>query len=237
VQWSPAGAGTWTTFADDTSTATSATVTGLTASTSYDYRVAAVNAVGAGSYSSTATGSTAAGASHLRMTSLSLATESGTGPYTYTGTAANGAAGVPNLSLANAANGEIQFIVKAMTTSFAGAGFGTTSAAGIYSTFLYLLYANGNLTGTGTYKIGLNGAAGITGNGADAATVPAANDIGRIVRTGAAVTFQVARAGTPTTWLTLHTIASGANTGLLYPRCIMNANASAVEMTSYAGLT
>lgn len=58
VQWSPAGANTWTTFADGTSTATSATVTGLSANTSYDYRVAAVNAIGQGSYSATATGST-----------------------------------------------------------------------------------------------------------------------------------------------------------------------------------
>lgn len=60
VQWSPAGAGTWTAFADGTSTTAAATVTGLTASTSYDYRVAAVNAIGTGTNSATATGSTAA---------------------------------------------------------------------------------------------------------------------------------------------------------------------------------
>ena len=59
VQWSPAGAGTWATFADGTGTTTSATVTGLTASTSYDYRVAAVNAIGTGTNSATSTGSTA----------------------------------------------------------------------------------------------------------------------------------------------------------------------------------
>jgi hypothetical protein len=55
-----AGPGTWTTFADGTSTVTSATVTGLTASTSYDFQVAAVNSVGQGGYSATATASTAA---------------------------------------------------------------------------------------------------------------------------------------------------------------------------------
>lgn len=69
VQWSPAGANTWTTFADGTSTTAAATVTGLTASTSYDYRVAAVNAIGTGSYSSTATGSTAAGSSETTFNS------------------------------------------------------------------------------------------------------------------------------------------------------------------------
>lgn len=62
IQWSPAGAGTWTTFADGTSTTAATTVTGLSASTSYDYRVAAVNAIGTGANSSTATGSTAAAA-------------------------------------------------------------------------------------------------------------------------------------------------------------------------------
>lgn len=58
IQRSPAGAGTWTTFADGTSTAASATVTGLSSSTNYDYRVAAVNALGQGSYSDIVTGAT-----------------------------------------------------------------------------------------------------------------------------------------------------------------------------------
>jgi cellulose 1,4-beta-cellobiosidase len=49
-----AGPGTWTTFADGTSTATTATVTGLTNGTGYDFHVAAVNSIGTGAYSSTA---------------------------------------------------------------------------------------------------------------------------------------------------------------------------------------
>lgn len=53
---------TWTTFADGTSTSLATTVTGLTEGTSYDFRVAAVNAVGQGAYSATHTKSTAAGA-------------------------------------------------------------------------------------------------------------------------------------------------------------------------------
>lgn len=71
VQYSPAGANSWTTFADGTSTTASATVTGLTASTSYDYRVAAVNVIGQGSYSSTATGSTAAAGTSYTITGYS----------------------------------------------------------------------------------------------------------------------------------------------------------------------
>ena len=46
---------TWTTFADGTSTSTTATVTGLTNGLSYDFRVKAVNAIGTSVVSSTVT--------------------------------------------------------------------------------------------------------------------------------------------------------------------------------------
>ena len=53
VQWSTDGSA-WNTFEDGVSTATSATVTGLTNYVTYSVRVAAVNSVGTGAYGSTA---------------------------------------------------------------------------------------------------------------------------------------------------------------------------------------
>ncbi len=46
IEYSVAGSGTWTTFADGTSTATTATITGLTAGSSYEFRVSAKNLIG-----------------------------------------------------------------------------------------------------------------------------------------------------------------------------------------------
>jgi titin len=52
VQYSSNSGGSWTTFADGTSTTTSTTVTGLSNGTAYVFRVAAVNDVNPGAYSS-----------------------------------------------------------------------------------------------------------------------------------------------------------------------------------------
>lgn len=60
IQYKASSSGTWLTFSDGTSTAKSATITGLTASTSYDVRVNAVTGAGNGDYSNVQTLSTSA---------------------------------------------------------------------------------------------------------------------------------------------------------------------------------
>jgi hypothetical protein len=70
----------WTTFADGTSTATTATVTGLTGGTNYYFRVAAVNSVGTGAY----VASTAIAPSSSKIT---ISRTNGTSTFTGAGTA------------------------------------------------------------------------------------------------------------------------------------------------------
>jgi hypothetical protein len=60
VEYKTSASPTWLVFADGVSTATTAIVTGLSATTAYDFRVKAVNAVGAGTASSVVTKTTLA---------------------------------------------------------------------------------------------------------------------------------------------------------------------------------
>jgi len=75
------GPGAWTTFTDGTSTTTSATVTGLTNGTGYDFQVAAVNAIGTGAYSATAS-ATPAGSSTIVQDTFTGADGTSLGAHT-----------------------------------------------------------------------------------------------------------------------------------------------------------
>jgi hypothetical protein len=68
VQFSTNSGSTWTTFTRAASTATSATVTGLTNGTAYVFRVAAVNGLGTGSYSAASSSVTPAAAPSVPVT-------------------------------------------------------------------------------------------------------------------------------------------------------------------------
>lgn len=89
IQYRVNGDSNWTPFTDGTSTAASATVTGLTNGTAYQFRVAAVNGVGTGSYSdpsSAFTPLTTPGA----PTSLSATAGNATLSLTWTAPSSNG---------------------------------------------------------------------------------------------------------------------------------------------------
>jgi len=179
IQYAPAGSGTWSTFAHAASTSASITVTGLSASTSYDYRVAAVNSVGAGAYSSTATGSTGAATStvNTQLTTVAGITQTGdeSAGWTYTSTAANASfsgsqGGISSLKIPSGAGGHFQatlsgwssgngFHVGLKTTSATGA-FGT-SAVGLYVRSSSVYNVSTGATGSVTPSAGALAAANL----------------------------------------------------------------------------
>jgi hypothetical protein len=111
VQGSSNSGSTWTTFAGGTSTATSATVTGLTNGTAYVFRVAAVNAVGTGAY-------TAASSSATPVAFVPTLTKLQDG---YGGTfSGSGTAGDPYVSTRYDSTGAADFAVPKFRISAAG---------------------------------------------------------------------------------------------------------------------
>lgn len=75
IKYSTSADGTYTTFTDGVSTATSATVTGLTNGTAYYFKVAATNSVGTGNYSAASADATPT----MPTLSISYAAGSGSG--------------------------------------------------------------------------------------------------------------------------------------------------------------
>jgi hypothetical protein len=136
--------GTWATFADAVSASTGVTVTGLSDGTSYDFQVAAVNAVGQGSYGGSVTMTPVVGVPAAPAIGLASAGDgqavvaftpvaTGGGPLTYTvtsipggltGTAAAGPITVTGLS-----NGtSYTFTVTATNATGTGAASAASNA-------------------------------------------------------------------------------------------------------------
>ena len=87
VQYKLSSSGTWLTFSDGVGTATTATVTGLTNDSAYDFRVAAVNALGTGAYSATVNSTpVSASAKSLALAALANATDAVAFDFTDTST-------------------------------------------------------------------------------------------------------------------------------------------------------
>lgn len=206
---------TWTTFADGTSTTTSATVTGLTASTLHYYRVAAVNAVGTGSYSASSSGSTSpASLTVVRMTSLVGITESGdaTNGWNYTSTGNSSSyggsnAGVSDKKLAAGTDGYFRHTVGSHAAGRSGPyiGLKTTQATGAFGTCLLGVYIE-STDQSYRFNTGSTGAQVANGSAQTAAT----GDMVRLRRAGSSAYAEVSKDG-GVTWITMNTWA-GAST-------------------------
>jgi hypothetical protein len=244
IQYSPAGAGTWTTVSDGVSTTASGTATGLTAGTSYDFRVRATNYnATAGAYSSTATASTSAGLSDafVRMTAFagSLITESGSAGVGWTYTCDTGAAytvdhcGTSNLKMPSGVDGSLRCIYTLddlASTRMVGLVTSQTNPA-------YNDGASGYKYGvlnhnSDTYRMIYEG--GGSSQDPDTALAPADGDVIRFIRSSGTVLCQVARTATPTTFTTIHTFAA-TYTGDLWAAITFNTSAAGGSVATLVG--
>ena len=236
VQYKASASGTWLTFADGTSTTTSATVTGLTAATAYDFRVAAVNSVGAGPYTSAVSATTASSSSSLRITSLSGLSESGTGPYTYTRSSSGfGGKGVANLSFQSGVDGYVEFTLPNIQGSGPAAIIGLDALAGAasggYAQIDYAFYMfNAGVGDAGLYTMANGSQAGPFGSG----FTPLDGDTFRITRTGSSLKISYSRSGSG--FADLYTWPSAVSTGQLYVGCDLSGSGTQVSNLLASGL-
>jgi hypothetical protein len=148
VQYSSNSGGSWTTFTRSTSTALSAVVTGLTNGTGYVFRVAAVNAAGAGSYSAASSSVTPMRiASAPTMSTVTPANEQVT--ITWSAPTSNGGSTITDYSVQYSSSGGSSWSTAVLTgstsTSFAVTGLRNGS------TYVFRVAAV-NSVGVGTYS-------------------------------------------------------------------------------------
>ena len=183
-----AGPGAWATFADAVSTTASATVTGLTNGTSYDFQVATVNLAGTGSSSATVT--VTPNVAPAAPTALAGTAGNAQVPLTWTAPAGNGGTAVTD------------YLVQYRTA--AGPGAWATFADGTSTTASATVTG---LTNTTTYDFQV-AAVNTAGTGAYSGTVAATPVIPWNAATGGTITTVTNYNGTGQTWK-VHTFTSG----------------------------
>jgi len=148
VQYSSNGGTTWTTFSDGTSTATTATVTGLTNGTAYVFRVAAINAVGTGSYSTASSAVTILGLPGA-PTGVAATATSGQASVSWTAPTSTGGSAITDYTVQYSSNSGSSW------TTFSRAASSATSATvtGLTIGTAYIFQvAAVNSIGTGAYS-------------------------------------------------------------------------------------
>ena len=218
IERSVTGSGVWLPVNDGLSTTPAATVNGLNGSTSYDLRARAKNYnVSPGAWSNTVTVSTATALTDafVRMTAIagSLIVESGNDSIGRTYTAGNGAtfaadrAGTSNLKMPSGVDGDLRFTLPVATLAAARiVGLVTTQTNPVYSTgasgYKYGVISHGS----GVYRMIFEG--GGSSENPDVSLAHADGDIIRFQRAGGVMLCQVARAATPTLFVTIHTFVA-----------------------------
>jgi titin len=123
IQFS-ANSGSWATFADGTSTSSSATVTGLTNGTNYTFRVAAVNSAGTGTYS-TASSSVTPVTTPGAPTSAAASTGARQATISWTAPTSNGGSSITNYAIQFSTDAGSNFSTQILT--------GSTSTSYVYT--------------------------------------------------------------------------------------------------------
>lgn len=205
VEFSLAGANSWTIFADAVSATTGATVTGLTGATAYDFRVSAFN----GSYGATTAVSNVSTSSQqvVRFNNLVSLTEGGDGTSGWTYASAGGSYASKGRSILNfgdGVDGEI-FTTLALPTGgefVIGVDTVAANAADVFSCDQGLYCADS--AGVKKYSTAVN-------NVFVDRTTAVNGDISRIKRTGSSLSFDYFRSGA---WTNIASFT--VSTGVLY---------------------
>lgn len=144
----------WTTFADGTSTATTATVSGLTGGTNYYFRVSAVNSVGTGAYvTSTAIAPSASKISISRTNGTSTFTGAGTAGSPYaraTEVLASNADGLQNYRFTASASCTVSFTITGIDAGLNGEVLSVRKNGTQVSYFDYNGYDGAGIARSGT---------------------------------------------------------------------------------------
>jgi hypothetical protein len=237
IQSSPAGANTWTTLATVSGSASSYNATsGLTASTSYDFRVAAVNSIGTGTYSATSTATAGAAPATYALDTFNRADSASlgsteTGAFAWSFANATTGAILTNQARMSAApttpntvdgdiyiddaqaNGTLQVTLKSSGQQgmmFRGSGTNNTSAWVFFKDAAGAYFLK-KRTAAGAYTT-IVSVSGITG---------AAGDVLTVILNGSSITCKVNGAVAATTTDAFNSTATrhgmwGVNVGLLW---------------------
>jgi hypothetical protein len=145
-QFSTDGGTTWTTFTAAASTATSATVTGLTNGTAHVFRVAAINGVGVGAYTSASTAITLG--TPNAPTGLTATGGNAQVSLTWTAPSNNGGSAITDYSVQYSSDSGSTWSTFSRTASATASQVVTTLTNGTAYVFRV---AGINANGTGTY--------------------------------------------------------------------------------------